>query len=409
MQSDEDWAWALRSDAEDFLRASNLSHPLDRLNARTETSNSSLAAIIISTLRRRIKSRFYFRSDDLDRMPKSLANNIKDDLPFLIRPEEDPLPPLEYTHNADEDNEDKQPIKDYGLELTYAGVTDNGQTYTILENTDGRFMAETSANTGFIKKTNDKIPSSQDPLDADGITVLATRCLHARPSYPRHYSFGTLQQHWSWILLPSPTKCAPFCKTYVRTFTAAFITTDALSPSDTKPLWKSEAWKLARSIPNDAALSFLWKYLNNAALSSWMMHNMVECKVCGGEITINHILFHCPISHELWFTFDHIHNLTIPPPRRIRNHCIWREKGNSKASPVLIQLELLHLYHVWAVWWSLQKTPNDQDHNIIHPHSWIRRVLTCYFCMYDPTPWALSPHITPYLEEWKKLHHVDKL
>ena len=39
------------------------------------------------------------------------------------------------------------------------------------------------------------------------------------------------------------------------------------------------------------------------------------------------------------------------------------------------------------VWWSLQKAPNS--HNIIHTHSWIRRVLTCYFCMYDPTPWAL--------------------
>ncbi len=87
---------------------------------------------------------------------------------------------------------------------------------------------------------------------------------------------------------------------------------------------------------------------------------------------------------------------------------IFGEKnGNSKTSPVLTQLELLHLYHVWAVWWSLQKAPNN--HNIIHPHSWFRRVLTCYFCMYDPTPWTLSSHITPYLEEWKKLHHVDKL
>ena len=26
-----------------------------------------------------------------------------------------------------------------------------------------------------------------------------------------------------------------------------------------------------------------------------------------------------------------------------------------------------------------------------------------------PHTWGLSPHITPYLEEWKKLHHVDKL
>ena len=110
---------------------------------------------------------------------------------------------------------------------------------------------------------------------------------------------------------------------------------------------------------------------------------MDECKICDGEITINHIIFHCPISHELWFTFDHNHNLTIPPLRIMHNHCLWRNKGNSKTSPVLTQLELLHLYHVWVVWWSLQKAPNN--HSIIHPHSWIRRVLTCYFCMHDPT------------------------
>ena len=114
---------------------------------------------------------------------------------------------------------------------------------------------------------------------------------------------------------------------------------------------------------------------------------MDECKICGGEITINRIMFRCLISHELWFIFNHIHNLTIPPPRRKHNHCLWREKGNSKTSPVLTQLELLHLYYVWGVWWSLQKAPNN--HHIIHPHSWIKRVLTCYFCMYDFTPLGL--------------------
>ena len=34
MNSDEDWAWALRSDAESVLRASNLSHSLDHLSTR---------------------------------------------------------------------------------------------------------------------------------------------------------------------------------------------------------------------------------------------------------------------------------------------------------------------------------------------------------------------------------------
>ena len=83
-------------------------------------------------------------------------NNSKDDFPFLIWPEEEPLPLLEDTPN---DDEDKQPIKDYGLELAYVGLTDNGQTFTILENIDGRFMEETPENTEFIERTNDKNPS----------------------------------------------------------------------------------------------------------------------------------------------------------------------------------------------------------------------------------------------------------
>ena len=46
MNSDEDWAWALRSDAEIVLRSSGLSHPLDRLTPRIKISqNSSLVDI----------------------------------------------------------------------------------------------------------------------------------------------------------------------------------------------------------------------------------------------------------------------------------------------------------------------------------------------------------------------------
>ena len=141
-----------------------------------------------------------------------------------------------------------------------------------------------------------------------------------------------------------------FAKKCVKTFTAAFITTNVLSPRKTKPLRKSESWKLTRSIPNDATLSFLWKYPNHVVISPWLSNHMDECKIWGGEITINNITFHCPISHELWFTFDHIHNLTIPPPRIKHNYCLWKEKRNSKTSPVLTQLEQLHLYHVWVVW-----------------------------------------------------------
>ena len=119
---------------------------------------------------------------------------------------------------------------------------------------------------------------------------------------------------------------------------------------------------------------------------------------------------HISLSHLTWnlvHIWSHSQHHHPAIKKNTQSLSLERKKGNSKTSPVLSQLELVHLYHVWVVWWSLQKAPSN--HNIIHPHSWFTRVLTCYFCMYDPTPWALPPHITPYLEEWKMLHHVDKL
>ena len=57
MGSNEDWAWA--------LRAAGLSHPLQSLNKRVSLPSDSLGAVIVTTLRKRLGSRFRFREVDL--------------------------------------------------------------------------------------------------------------------------------------------------------------------------------------------------------------------------------------------------------------------------------------------------------------------------------------------------------
>ena len=84
MNSDEDWGWALRSDVECVLPASDLSHPLDHLTTRLKLSqNNSLAAVIIQTLRRHIQSRMYFRPDDLCKLSDGCVETILHECPFL--------------------------------------------------------------------------------------------------------------------------------------------------------------------------------------------------------------------------------------------------------------------------------------------------------------------------------------
>ncbi len=151
----------------------------------------------------------------------------------------------------------------------------------------------------------------------------------------------------------------------------------------------------------------MWKYLNHVVLSKKTLDDYPVCKYCQRPTSLNHILFKCPASQELWKKFDEEHSLTIPPSQRLLNRCTWRVRGCKKSPPILAQLEFLHLYHVWSTWWSLQKSPNDPD--IIHPHSWLRRVITCYLCLNDQTSWIESPYFQKCLSEWKKLHKVQNI
>ena len=116
------------------------------------------------------------------------------------------------------------------------------------------------------------------------------------------------------------------------------------------------------------------------------------------------------LSHLTW-TLVHIWSHSQPhhPTIKKNTQSLVQERKKEIIKHHLYSLNLNYYICIMSgLYGSLfKKTPNN--HNIIHPHSWTRRVLTCYFCLYDPTPWTLSPHITPYQEEWKKLHHVDKL
>ena len=410
MTSDEDWAWALRSDAEDVLRASNLSHPLCRLSTRLKVKNNSLAAIIIQTLRKRIRSRMYLRPDDLLLFPNDFVEAILHEYPFLAKPEnmDDGLPVIrEFSPStAGQQASRKKPFPD--TDLKFASRNSGSRPFnTTVHDTQGRILATSHSTKGSITTSKTPVSESEDPNDKGDATPLAVRYLRSPPATPRLYSFGNLPYKWSWVLLPSPYERYPFPNTSVRTFTAAFTISEAFPRKPDKPLWKSEAWRIARSIPNDAAVTFMWKYLNHVLLSKKTLDDNSVCRFCQGNTSLNHILFNCPASKDLWKKFDEEHNLTIPPSQRLLNRCSWRIAGHKKAPSILAQLEFLHLYHVWSTWWSLQRSPDDVS--VIHPHSWLRRVITCYLCLNDKTEWTDSPYLQKCLSEWKKLHKVHDM
>ena len=80
MNSDEDWAWALRHDAATALRVAKLSHPLDNINKRVSLPPNSLGAVIVTMLRKRLGDRHRLREVDLCALPfedkQALINSV---------------------------------------------------------------------------------------------------------------------------------------------------------------------------------------------------------------------------------------------------------------------------------------------------------------------------------------------
>ena len=166
MNSDEDWGWAVRSDVEIVLRASNLSHPLDHLSTKLKLSqNDSLTAVIIQTLRRHIPSRMYMRPDDLCKLPDDCVEAILHECPFLTRPEnqDDGLPVItEYTHiTGEQTTPPTRVVPDYNLVYATRNNVSRPNNTTV-HNEHGRSLATSTSIQGFIKTSKIPVNESED-------------------------------------------------------------------------------------------------------------------------------------------------------------------------------------------------------------------------------------------------------
>ena len=301
----------------------------------------------------------------------------------------------------------KKVFPDFGLVFPTRNNNAIRPNNTTVHIANDRILTTSTSQQGFIKTSKLRITQSEDPNTNGDITSQAIRSIKAPPMEFGLCSFGKFEDEWRWAILPSPYEQSPFSKTPVEIFTTPFISHEAFPQTPHKPLWKSEGWRIAGSIPNDGVVSFMWKYLNHVVLSKNTLVDYPVCEYCQRPTSSNHIQFKCPASQELWKKFDEEHSLTIPPSQCLLNRCTWRVRGCEKSPPILAQLVFLHLYHVWSAWWSFQKSP---DHpNIIHPHSLLRRVITCYLCLNDQTSWNESPHFQKCQSEWKKLHKVQNI
>jgi hypothetical protein len=116
-----------------------------------------------------------------------------------------------------------------------------------------------------------------------------------------------------------------------------------------KFLWKS---KLPQKIKN-----FIWLVVRNKILTKDNLKNRnwkgsQECFFCGGDESIDHLFFHCPIARYVWRVIQVALNL-VEIPRSISNLCdSWLSKPKDKISNLL-------LFGCGAVFWAIWRTRND--------------------------------------------------
>ena len=86
MTSNEDWAWALRADADRALRANGLTHPLDNIDKQFRFAGASFGASAIGTLRRCVKQHFRFLQPDLDTLQTCDLITLLNSIPVSCEP-----------------------------------------------------------------------------------------------------------------------------------------------------------------------------------------------------------------------------------------------------------------------------------------------------------------------------------
>ena len=230
------------------------------------SKDPSLTPIIIETLRRHVPSRFYMWLDDLHKLTDECVEVILHECPFLARPENDDDLPIirEDRHNPKlQLTLQKKVIPDHNLVFATNSNTPNRLNNATVHHHPDRFFTTFTSTKGFVTTSRTPINESEHPNSTGDISHLAICHLKPPPQNTRLYSFGNFSEKWSWAILSSPYEQYSFSHTPVKIFTTAFISHQAFPQKPDNPPWNCEVWRIARSIPNDAAVSFLWKYLNH--------------------------------------------------------------------------------------------------------------------------------------------------
>ena len=314
MNSDEDWAWALRHDAATALRVAKLSHPLDNINKRVSLPPNSLGAVIVTTLRKRLGDRFRLREVDLCALPfedkQALLNSVpqfqprdpsepRDTLMLdpLLSKIHDPLVDTNLAlirgHGRCDTFMDGYPL---GSNFSLSGEAlaprpqDNDEEEDVLRDVlnDPQAILEEQD----LQQQREQQEQEARQFESGEKSIFVARTMEAPPDAPSRVVLGKLSKAWSWAILPSPLTQLPFTSCGVRHFTLSLILDSPkceMSHLMKHPDWSEVTWNLVRRMPVTKVASLIW-HIGTGRMRP------TPCRRCNCEAGIDHIVFKCPTA-----------------------------------------------------------------------------------------------------------------
>ena len=287
--------------------------------------------------------------------------------------------------------------------------------------TNGRSYSSSSSSSNMMA-WQPRLRNSNGGIDQALQIAVLMKDQHKKEEF--YFSYGLFELMWSWALVPSPLGPRAFHDCTIRDLTRASVYSSYVeAPTSVimyHPAWCNVTWYLLKRMPLSNVRSLIYRIgTNSFNLPPYCSNNsgqslMMRCPLCQDKpvVTLDHIVFTCRVSEELWSSFDLAFNTVMIKPCfeaifgavdrsgfadwwQQRHHLHEKEMANSDGGDgqndrtirtsryqtaleayhgsngarltdkrlTIALLELLHIWLTWTNWWVCYKNRNTHTNN----------------------------------------------
>lgn len=253
------------------------------------------------------------------------------------------------------------------------------------------------------------------------------------------FSYGLYKNAWSWGILPAPFIIKPFQFCTAKNFVHLYLLKQYLTEESHVIMyhqdWCTATWYILKHIPLIKVYNLIYQIGIKCFYLPPISNCTCWCNICKiNNASLEHILFECPLSQDLWSKFDHYFGTIKLQPcfkfifaginRRFdlnsqENSLQLKICGYNKYYQTALQafysyyqfkmsdenlknsiLDMLYIYHVWNEWWL---TANHCRPHLFKPVvNWYRILISCFKLLPENMKkvWLLDKKLYPLLKKF---------